>query len=297
MINNSGIYFTLIQQLEKLRKHNRQGSIKTKERYYQAMQRFCRYLSETWRLQKLANIAPKHIEAYAEHLKKNNKSPATIKTDLAAIRFFHDKISEPRHTLPDNSTLKLSRRKFLGFDRTWSQQEFDLMLSIATELQHEDYVCAMCLAYYAGLRIHECCRLDTATAENAVKSGIITVKGKNGKVRAVPIDELIKTLFQKRLKFIERGAKLLVPNGTPTHIYIKQLQGFINHHRDKLPPCESKERLTFHGLRHSYAFNKYSELINAGLQEWEARQKVSKLLGHERADVTGIYLSSLSRNI
>ncbi|MCL2639076.1 MAG: site-specific integrase, partial [Oscillospiraceae bacterium] len=88
-----------------------------------------------------------------------------------------------------------------------------------------------------------------------------------------------------------RGEKLLVPNGTPTHIYIKQLQGFINFHRDKLPARENKERLTFHGLRHSFAFNKYCELINAGLQEWEAERKVSKLLGHERADVTGIYLS------
>jgi len=296
MINNSGIYATLISQAEKLRKHNRQGSIKTKERYFQAMQRFCRYLAGAWRLQKLANIAPKHIESYAEHLKKNNKSPATIKTELAAIRFFHDKISEPRHALPDNSALKLSRRKFLGFDRTWSQQEFDLMLSIATELQHEDYVCAMCLAYYAGLRIYECCRLDTATAENAIKSTLLTIKGKNGKVRAVPIDELIKTLLQKRLKSVERSEKLLVPNGTATHVYIKQLQGFINYHRDKLPPRENKERLTFHGLRHSFAFNKYCELINAGMQEREARQKVSKLLGHERVDVTRIYLSGGGRN-
>jgi site-specific recombinase XerD len=94
------MYKNLIEQLEKLRKHNRQGSIKTKERYYQAMQRFCRYLAETWRLQKLANIAPKHIEGYAEFLKKNNKSASTIKTDLSAIRFFHDKMSETRHRLP-----------------------------------------------------------------------------------------------------------------------------------------------------------------------------------------------------
>jgi len=291
MINNSGIYATLISQAEKLRKHNRQGSIKTKERYYQAMQRFCKYLADEWRLQKLSNIAPRHFEAYVEYLKETGKAPATIKTDLAAIRFYHDLISNPRHELPGNDVLNLQRRKILGFDRTWSQHEFDLMLSIATELLHEDYVCAMCLAYYAGLRIHECCRIDTAAAERAVKTSFLDVKGKNGKPRTVPIDNLVKTILEKQLKTVERGSKLLVPQGTPTHIYIKQLQQFINYHRDKLPTRENKERLTFHGLRHSYAQRTYSELIAGGMPEWEARQKVSKLMGHERGDVTRIYLS------
>jgi integrase len=206
-------------------------------------------------------------------------------------------VSNPRNELPDNSELNLQRRKILGFDRTWSQQEFDLMISIATERFREDYVCAMCLAYYAGLRIHECCRIDTAVAEKAVKTGFLDVKGKNEKLRTVPIDVLVKTMLQKRLKAIERGEKLLVPRGVPTHVYVKQLQQFINCHRGKLLTHDGKERLTFHGLRHSYALNKYNELINTGILEWEAKQAVSKLLGHEREDVTRIYLSSLSRNI
>jgi len=294
MYKNHGIYLTLISQLDKLHKHNRQGSIKTKERYYQAMQRFCRYLAEHWRLQKLSNIAPKHLEAYADYLKQNNKSTSTIKTDLAAIRFYHDLMSETRHSLPENSSLKLSRRKFLGFDRTWSSAEFNLMLGYALIADREDYACAMCLAYYAGLRIHECCRIDTATAENAIKTGSITIKGKNGKIRTVPINESISIEFRKLLEITERGENLLVPHDVPTHIYIKQLQNFINYHRNKLPPREDKERLTFHGLRHSYAVRKYNELIEAGKLPWEAKLVVSKLLGHERIDVTGIYLSNIT---
>jgi integrase len=297
MINNSGIYQTLISQLEKLRKHNRQGSIKTKERYFQAMQRFCKYLANEWRLQKLANIASKHFEAYTEYMKATGKSASTIKTDLAAIRFYHDLVSDPRHKLPDNSKLNLQRRQILGHDRAWSQQEFDLMLGIATKLLREDYVCAMCLAYYVGLRIHELCRIDTAAAEKAVKTGFLDVKGKNGKLRSVPIDDLIKAVLQKQLKTVERGDKLLVPRGVPTDVYIERLQNFINYHRKKLPPSEDKKPLTIHGMRHSYSVDKCSELLAKGMMEWEAKQKVSKLLGHERGDVTQIYLSSLSRNI
>ena len=39
---NPGIYQTLIAQLDKVAWHNRQGSFHTKERYYEAMQWFCK---------------------------------------------------------------------------------------------------------------------------------------------------------------------------------------------------------------------------------------------------------------
>ena len=51
------IYLALIAQLDKLARHNRQGSFQTKRRYYEAMQRFCRYLAEEYHLQKLSNIS------------------------------------------------------------------------------------------------------------------------------------------------------------------------------------------------------------------------------------------------
>ena len=36
---------------------------------------------------------------------EQGKSASTIKTDLSAIRFFHDKMSHPRYTLPGNEEL------------------------------------------------------------------------------------------------------------------------------------------------------------------------------------------------
>jgi integrase len=171
------------------------------------------------------------------------------------------------------------------------------VFTIATKKLREDYVCAMCLAYYVGLRIHELCRIDTATAERAIKTGFLDVKGKNGKLRTVPIDELIKSVLQKQLKTVERGDKLLVPRDVPTHVYKRNLQNFINYHRKKLPPSEDKKPLTIHGMRHSYAVARCIEFLDNGMMEWEAKQRLSKLLGHERVDVTNIYLSSLSRNI
>ncbi len=75
-IRNEGIYNSLIAQLDKVARHNRQGSYRTKERYYKAMKRFCRFLAEEYHLQKLANIAPKHLNAYIVKLQAEGKSAA-----------------------------------------------------------------------------------------------------------------------------------------------------------------------------------------------------------------------------
>lgn len=55
-IKNMGIYSSLVSQLDKLARHNRQDSFRSKERYYEAIKWFCAYLSDEFRLQKLGNI-------------------------------------------------------------------------------------------------------------------------------------------------------------------------------------------------------------------------------------------------
>ena len=99
-MTTKGIYNTLVTQLDKLARHNRQGSFRTKDRYYEAVKRFCAYLAAHYHLQKLENVSGKHLVSYVLYLQEQGKSASTIKTDLSAIRFFHDKMSQPRYTLP-----------------------------------------------------------------------------------------------------------------------------------------------------------------------------------------------------
>ncbi len=156
-IKNPGIYQTLIAQLDKVARHNRQGSLRTKKRYYEAMQRFCKFLSEQFRLQKLANISGKHLTAYVLHMQEQEKSASTIKTDLAAIRFLHDQMEQTKYHLPANAELavELERRRFGGVDRTWSVREFDLFLATCMADSHEDFTAVACLTWYAGLRVSQ----------------------------------------------------------------------------------------------------------------------------------------------
>ena len=153
------------------------------------------------------------------YLQDTGKSASTVKTDLAAIRFFHDKMSHPKYTLPTNNELgvELERRRFGQLDRTWSGPEFNRLLGKAMAENRDDFILALYLGRYMGLRIHECFRIDTAAAERALRENALTVKGKGGKVRIVPIeDDRITMMLQRLLEKTERGHKLLVPDGVPT---------------------------------------------------------------------------------
>ena len=247
-IQNLGLYLTLVGQLDKLARHNRQGSFRTKERYYEAFKRFCAYLADEYHLQKLENISGKHLTSYVLWMQESGKSASTIKTDLAAIRFFHDKMSRPKYQLPSNEELavELERRCFGGVER--------------------------------------------ALRENA-----ITIKGKGGKVRTVPINEQIAVAMRKQLDRTFRGQKLLVPDDMHTDRAINLLQLFIMKHRDEVRDVGSDRPMAFHGLRHTFAAEKYRELTGNGMSALDAHFAVSRLLGHERADVTNIYLASLPK--
>jgi len=102
--------------------------------------------------------------------------------------------------------------------------------------------------------------------------------------------------MQKQLGRTSRGHKLLVPDDLPTDIAIHRLQSFIATHRATIQTKDVSHPLTFHGLRHTYAAETYQTLIDRGVPPLEASLQVSRLLGHERKDVTNIYLASVKED-
>ena len=111
----------------------------------------------------------------------------------------------------------------------------------------------------------------------------------------MPINEQIAIAMRKQLNRTPRGHKLLVPDEMHTDRAINLLQLFIMKHRDEVRDAGSDRPLTFHGLRHTYAAEKYKELTGSGMSALDAHFAVSRLLGHERADVTNIYLASVPK--
>ncbi len=282
----------IIQNLEvqfnKVFRHLKTGSYKTRERYKKAFLRFIKFLAEKFHLQKLANISPTHIFAYTDYMQnEKHYSAAMVKNELAAIRFIHDNMPYTRHTLPTNSELGLERRTFGGVDRTWTGGEYNSMLAVAMKHNRNDLLTIFALARYCGLRIEECFRIDWNDATKALETGMLYVKGKGGLTRYVPINASVDIPLRKVLDKTPKGKKLFVEDDDKTHLAIKRVQCFISYHRKSF----TQDKITFHGLRHTYAHEKYENFIKEGFTDYEARIKVSELLGHQRDDVTRIYLA------
>lgn len=295
-MNRESVYQNLVAQLDRLYRHTRQGSYKTRERYYEAMKRLCRFLAEEYGVERLANLAPKHIEAYAAKLQREGKSPATIKTDLAAIRFFHDQMPNPRYELPDNRALSLERRSLGKEDRTWSEAEFQRMCALAEVDGKEDYVTLFHLARETGLRIHECFKIDTSMARRAVRDGAFLIIGKGGLRRTVTVSGEVRELLRRQLARTEQGQKLFVEPDQKTHTAIHTLQAYIWLNRERVRDEGADKDITFHGLRHNFAAEQYLRLRQAGKSVEQAEQEVAELLGHRRRDMARLYLTAVRRS-
>ena len=165
------------------------------------------------------------------------------------------------------------------------------MIRECWKANRKDFEACIVIGRYAGLRIHEVLRMDTAIARAALQDGFITIKGKGGKMREVPIHESIRIELTAMLEMIPAGQKLFVPAGTDTHSVRYALEAFIRQHRDSVKDVDSNRPMTFHGLRHTCAADWYLQLINEGKTAHEARLQVSRWLGHERAEITRIYLA------
>ena len=200
-----------------------QGNYRTREHYYKAFKQFCAFLSDNHHLQKLENISGKHLTSYVLWMQESSKSASTIKTDLAAVQFFYDRMSQPKYQLLSNEELavELERRCFGGVNHTWSNVESSKMLGKAMAEDRYDSVLAFYLVRYAGLRIHECFRTDTALAEQVLRENAVTIKG--GKARTIPINGKIAVAMREQSVHTPRGQKLLVPDGMPTDQAINHL--------------------------------------------------------------------------
>jgi site-specific recombinase XerD len=218
------IYNNLVCQINKINRHNRQGSYQTKRRYYSAVKTFCRFLASEFRLEKFVNLKDKHINAYITNMQERGLKASTIKTNLAAIRFYHDK-SGSKNRLSGNEIYDLQKRKFGGVNRTWKDSEFRAYIELLDKKGRERDKCIAILGRREALRIHEACRLTRNDAEKAITTGKLTVKGKGGKIRVIPISEESKQALNEYIRNmnIERGQKLFVKEDEKTHLVIKHI--------------------------------------------------------------------------
>lgn len=242
------IYRNLNNQIEKVFIHTRQGSIKTRYRYKDGVNHFAKFVAEAFKKQNLNKIEIKHLEAYVEQMKECGYSKSYVTTNLSAIRYFVDVKGGNSKQLPDNRMLGVDHRTKadrIGDNKAWTKEEVAMFIEYAEKTGNFRYTNMVRMGYSHGLRIHEVARIDKSQLGCALKTGCLTVKGKGGLVRTIPLNntEFIERLYNES----KVGEKVFVDKDEKTHLIIGNLQGYIYNHQKDFRKSDEGNR-SFHGL-------------------------------------------------
>lgn len=352
-IEKDGVYKNLIDQSTMLFRNTNQQAIKTRRTYFQKYNKFLEYVASVSKVKSLKNINGKYIYGYVETLKERGCGNSHIQSALSAIRFFHN-LTDSKNLLPQNEVIqektcinleKSTRAK----SKAWTKEETEKFLEICKEQNRPDVKLMINLSQTHGLRLEEMTNLTKLQVKKALNTGKLNIQGKGGKIRDIPVvSETQKNVLSKLLDFAKDSTIYIFKenrDGTvkKTVSYKKSIQDFIYNNREKaqdpnrissreaqrivLDKKNKSERvvtkngqgikvdLTIHGCRHTYAQNRYREIlieerakervrerelpkhergrINKKQREREIREsaarRVSREMGHERTEVNDIY--------
>ena len=301
-MKRSEIYNGLINQLNEVTKElSGVKGYKTISRYYSACCEFSKFLANEYKLEKFKNVKAKHIFAYVDNMRENGKSDSTIRTALAGIRFMYEKAGG-KSILPKNDRFGFDKRERGTVNKAWTDKEIEKALSIAKGQGNEKMYFAIKLSSTFGLRIEETARLRPSQ----IKGGYLQIKGKGGKVRNIRIEtkeekkaieelkEYIKANCKGKNDYILSMGDIKATKQSIEKWIERNRESFTDKNRTKGQTKGKKplsETLSFHGLRYRYAQKRYEEELRKGSTEKKAKKTVSISLGHNRAEVTNIYLA------
>jgi len=290
------------RQLEKIIRTWNRGAYKTRYRYAPACSRFVKWVAPTFKLQKLQNLADKHVVAYGKYLKEKGCAPKYIKNEISALQYLHSYLPHARNQLSDSKKINTEiglasnpNNKAENLDQSWMREELSRFCDHARDHGHPEYAQMAEITYHIGTRIEEISTLRRYEVENALRTDKIHLTNTKGaRPRDVPLSDEARRLFTEAIQEVPRGGYVFVPEGVKIHSFIQSAKDYLYRHRDEFQDPSRKNdptrtELHFHGLRHTFAQNYYQELRNSGMDEREARKEVSEALGHSRGGITFTY--------
>ncbi|EMN9195371.1 integrase [Pseudomonas aeruginosa] len=282
----------LTYHLRQLCRRNRDGSHATQADRLRGLTLVARQLNEGgFRRMTAASLKGKHVDALVERWQAEGLSTGTLKNRMAHLRWWAEKVGKAGILPADNARLGIPERQHVtNLDKSRElgdalDQVRDAHVRMSLQLQQA-----------FGLRREESIKFQPSYAD---RGDHIALKGswtKGGRERSVPIttDEQRHILDQAHQL---AGAGSLIPAHKS---YIQQRHVYDGQ-------CKAAGLSHMHGLRHRYAQQRYEaqtgwkapaaggpaarDLTPAQRNtDAQARQTISRELGHERAQITAMYL-------
>ena len=280
-------------QLKELCRTNRDGSYATQAQRLWMLTLIANQLHEFgFRQMTAQSLKPKHVEALIKHWLDTKLAVATIKNRMTALRWWSQKVNRENVIARTNDHYGIPDRRFVSNvskAQSLSAEALgnvkDAYIRMSLELQQA-----------FGLRREESIKFVPSYADRGERLVLKDSWTKGGKAREIPVRTDAQRQVLARAHQVAGRGSLIPANRN----YVQQLRTYEGH--------TSRAGLSkLHGLRHAYAQQRYQELtgwpcpaaggpVSAELSaaqkgaDREARLEISRELGHEREEITAVYL-------
>jgi len=280
-------------QLKQLGRENRDGSHATQWKRAFILSQIANQLHELgYRHMSAHSLKPKHIEALVKHWQSQGISVGTMKNRLAAIRWWSRKVNRQNVVARTNDYYGIPDRQLV----TATSKARSVTAEDLKRVRDPHVRLSLELQRVFGLRREEAIKFQPGYADRGDRVVLKASWTKGGKERTIPVrNQGQRDVLDTARRLAGEGSLI------PSHrSYIQQLRVY---QRQAMNAGLTK----LHGLRHAFAQQRYQELtgwqcpvvggpstqaLNAYQRELDrqVRLTISRELGHERPQITSVYL-------
>ena len=244
-----------------------------------------------FRKMKPESLKPKHVEALVERWKQQGLTAGTMKNRMSHLRWWAGAINKAPVVARENAHYGIDNRRFVTGEDKGRQLETEKL----SQVRDPHIRMSLRLQAAFGLRREEALKFSPAFADRGDRIQLKDSWCKGGRAREIAVrTPQQRALLDEARRLAGRGS--LIPDNKT---YIQHLRTY---ERATVRAGLDKS----HGLRHSYAQARYAQIAGwpcpaAGgpsrqslipaqrERDREARQQVSRELGHERISVVAVY--------
>jgi integrase len=284
---------TLNRDFKLMCQRNRDGSFATQHDRERLLTMVANQLHEDgFKNLRAQGIRTKHIEHLVNRWQAEGASTGTMKNRMSALRWMAEKIGKENTVARDNAAYGIADRRFV----TNASKAKELDQGKLGKVSDPYTAMSLRLQEAFGLRREEGIKIQPGWADRGDVLVLKSTWTKGGKEREIPIrNEAQRGLLNQAKALADKGSLIPVEMS-----YKDQLNRF-------------KAQTAFagidrvHGFRHAYAQARYAELtgwkapaaggpISKQLSpeqkaiDRQARLTISRELGHEREQITAVYL-------
>jgi len=279
--------------LMKLTQGHREGSYGTQAMRWRDLNLMANQLEQLgFKNLRAKNLKPRHVEALIRHWREQKLSIGSIKNHMSHLRWWTNKLGISSVIPKDNHTLGIEDRTYV----TNVNKAVVLTAEQLSQVQDAHIAVSLKLQEVFGLRREEAMKLQPSYADRADTLVLKSSWTKGGRPREIPIrTEEQRRVLDQAHQLAGKGSMIPPERSYKTQVGIYERE------------CRRIHLENPHGLRHAYAQTRYEEITgwkcpvadgphSGELKgkdretDQEAREQISKELGHNREQVTAIYL-------